>query len=58
MAKNEGCQRYVISLFHTISSEEKMQIVERELPQMKKSNKNVTSCSVQKEKHLVGRTRI
>jgi hypothetical protein len=25
---------------------------------MKKNNKNVTSCSVQKEKHLIGRPKI
>ncbi len=29
-----------------------------ELSQLKKSNKNATSCSVQKEKHLVGKPRI
>jgi hypothetical protein len=46
MVNNERCQRYITSLFHAISSEERMQIVERELVQMKKNNKNVTLCSV------------
>ncbi len=39
MAKNDGCQRYIISLFQTISSEERKQIVKRELAQMRESNK-------------------
>jgi hypothetical protein len=34
MTKNEVGQRYITSLFETISSEERMQIVERELAQM------------------------
>jgi hypothetical protein len=57
MAKKEG-QRCITSLFQTISNEESMQIVERELAQMRESNKDATSCSVQKEKHLVGKPRI
>ncbi len=47
MAKNDGCLRYIISLFQTISSEERMQIVKRELAQMRESNKDATSCSVE-----------
>jgi hypothetical protein len=58
MVKNDGCQRYIISLFQTISSEERMQIVKRELAQMKDSNKATTSCGVQKEKCSIGRLRI
>jgi hypothetical protein len=58
MAKNDGCQRYIISLFQTISSEERMQIVKRELAQMRENNKDATSCSVQKEKCTIGRLRI
>jgi hypothetical protein len=57
MAKNEG-QRCITSLFQTISSEEGMQIVERELAQMRDNNKDATSCSVQKEKHPIGKPRI
>ncbi len=58
MTKNEVGQRYITSLFETISSEERMQIVERELAQMWESNKDATSCSVQKEKHPIGRPRM
>jgi hypothetical protein len=58
MAENERGQRYITSLFQTISNEERMQIVEKELAQMKESNKDETSCSVQKEKHPVGRPKI
>ncbi len=53
-----GCQRYVISLFQTISSEERMQIVKGELAQMREYNKDATSCSVQKEKCPIDRLRI
>jgi len=35
-----------------------MKIFERELAQMRESNKDATSCSVQKEKHPVGKPRI
>jgi hypothetical protein len=45
MAENKR-QRCIISLFQTISNDEKLQIVERELAQMTESNKDVTSCSV------------
>jgi hypothetical protein len=38
--------------------EKRMQIVERELAQMKENNNDATSCNVQKEKHPVGRPRI
>jgi len=54
MVENEG-QRCITSLFQTISSEERMQIVERELAQMRESNKDATSCSVQKKKRSVGK---
>jgi hypothetical protein len=47
MPENEG-QGCITSLFQTISSDENMQIVERELAQMRESNKYATSCSVQK----------
>jgi uncharacterized membrane protein len=57
MVKNEG-QRCIYSLFQTISSEERMQIVEKGLAQMRESNKDATSCSVQKEKCLVDRLKI
>jgi hypothetical protein len=53
--KDKGC---IYSLFQTISSEEKMQIVERELAQMRECNKDATSCSVQKEKCPVGKLKI
>ncbi len=55
MAENEG---QGTSLFQTISSDEKMQIVERELAQMRESNKYATSCSVQKEKHPIDKPKI
>jgi uncharacterized membrane-anchored protein YjiN (DUF445 family) len=58
MVEDEGGQKNIISLFQTISSEKRMQIVERELAQMKENNNDATSCNVQKEKHLVGRPRI
>jgi hypothetical protein len=58
MAKNERGQRYITNLFQTISNEERMHIVEKELAQMKESNKDATSCSVQKEKCLVGKPKI
>jgi hypothetical protein len=45
--KNEG-QRCIIKLFQTISSEERMQIMEREFAQMREINKDATSWSVQK----------
>jgi hypothetical protein len=57
MAENER-QRCITSLFQTISNDEKMQIVERELAQMRENNKDVTSCSVQKEKHPIDKPRI
>jgi hypothetical protein len=57
MVKNDGGQRYITSLFQTISSEKRMNIVERELAQMRESNKDATSCSVQKKKHPIGRLR-
>jgi hypothetical protein len=47
MVENEG-QSCITSLFQTISSEEKMQIVENELAQMRERYKDATSCSVQK----------
>jgi hypothetical protein len=56
MAENGG-QRCSTRLFQTISSEERMQIVERELAQMRQ-NKDATSCSVQKENRLVDKHRI
>ncbi len=56
MAKNEG-QRCITNLFQTISSEERMQILERELAQIKEINKDARSCSVQKEKCPVGKPR-
>jgi hypothetical protein len=45
-------------LFQTISSEERMQIVERGLAQMRESNKDATSCSVQKKKCPVSKLKI
>jgi hypothetical protein len=35
-----------------------MQIVERELAQMRESNKDATSCNVQKKKRPIGKPRI
>jgi len=58
MAKNERGQKYIISLFQKISSGEKMKIVEREFAKMRESNKDATSCSLQKEKHPIGKPRI
>jgi hypothetical protein len=58
MVENEGGQKYITSLFQTISSGEKMKIVERELAQMRESNKDATSCNLQKEKHPIGRPKI
>jgi len=57
MVENEG-QRCITSLFQTISSEERMQIVEKELAQMRERYKDATSCSVQKEQHPVDKPRI
>jgi hypothetical protein len=36
MAENERGQRYITTLFQTLSNEERMQTVEKELTQMKK----------------------
>jgi hypothetical protein len=57
MVKNEG-QRCINNLFQTISSEERTQIVEKGLAQMRENNKDATSCSVQKEKCSVGKLKI
>ncbi len=57
MAKNKG-QRCITSLFQTNSSEEKMQFVERELARMRESNKEATSCNVQKENYPLGKPRM
>jgi hypothetical protein len=57
MAKNEG-QRCITSLFQTISNEEKVQIEEKELAQVRESNKDATSCSKQKGKCPVGKLKI
>jgi hypothetical protein len=35
MVKNDGCQMYIISLLQIISREERMQIIRRELAQMR-----------------------